>query len=69
MIILLLFACLPKQQTNFHKPLLGVVDIKNESKCLLNLPDESHIFVEGQLCNLLKEGDIIYIKQSKIIKN
>jgi len=59
MIVLLisLFACAPKQVP----VTIGIVDSKEDAVCVLQLADETVVYVDAPLCDKLAEGDVIKV--------
>ena len=44
---------------------LGVVDVKDQNVCFVQMENENFIEVRGPLCQKIKEGDILQIKRYK----
>jgi hypothetical protein len=56
-LIISLFACAPK-----HPPIvIGIVDSKEDRVCVLQLADETVVYVDAPLCDKLAEGDVIKV--------
>ena len=52
-----MFGCMPKKLS----ATIGVVDVKNKEVCSVQLVDETTVIWKGDICNHLKEGDIIEV--------
>jgi len=56
-LIISLFGCPAK-----HMPVvIGIVDSKEDNVCVLQMADESVIYVNAPLCDKLAEGDVIKV--------
>lgn len=59
MISLFLFSCLTKTID------VGFVDLVEPNICTVQLPDESIITIDSEICSFLKEGDVIQVERIK----
>lgn len=59
MINLILFSCLTKTID------VGTVDLVEPKICTVQLPDESIIAIDSEICSSLKEGDVIQVVRIK----
>lgn len=60
MISLLLLSCAMKTVP------IGSVDVAEQSVCVIQLSDGSIIEIESNICNDLKEGDLIYVTRKRV---
>ena len=60
--ILFWLGCMPKPV------LIGVIDVKESTVCVIQLADESIIHVDARLCQNVKEGDVIGVLNKGVVK-
>ena len=56
-LLISLFGCAAK-----HSPIVvGIVDSKEDSVCVLQMTDETVVYISAPLCDKLAEGDVIKV--------